>query len=432
MGKDTKADDWRFAGVLSLGASIGLAGGGWVFSFKSNKACHQEDFVLLAAGFGTPGISVDVSLPDFNTNDLGWTPIRCARPFSASDLHGAVGDVLSVGAAIGVGYSRIIIAAKLPNKWIPGENSYAGKLPNKSVSNSSPLAALSNSNNSSGMLSNGFNNSLLKSTGAGTKGPTSTLMVKPAFPTGRMTPVPNKSTAGGNTAGHWEKGVLFRNQTNDGYCGVGEIKNSAQSIGDGLLEAAGKPGKKFRPAATLGAAAVAGFWFGIGNVVLSEVVKATTYVAVSVLSGGLVQAGEALLSGRGLAVLYKFASGYATRLADLTSNSPDLSNSTFNTLKYLDWKTVLKEQGDHYINNRSRLSTELNAVEQAGEAAILQSVLRFGETRGEDAWYDVKSKHRTQLGESKTARYDYYWRTLKRQIDQKLSVGLSPDNSFLP
>jgi len=95
-----------------------------------------------------------------------------------------------------------------------------------------------------------------------------------------------------------------------------------------FMIAAGKIGKRFKPAVSIGVMGVAGMWFGIGSVV-AQSMAAAGYVAVSVLLGGLVQAGEALLSGRSINVLRKFAAGYSFRLADMTSPSTAMTDAQF-------------------------------------------------------------------------------------------------------
>ncbi|MGL4551835.1 MAG: hypothetical protein ACRC33_11670 [Gemmataceae bacterium] len=113
MGRATKAFDWQFAGVMSLNASVGLGGGGWLFSFKSKTADWWEDYVLLAAGAAVPGASLEVSLPDVAEDDLCWSPAESYYGFSAADLGNATGEIGSVGAsALLVGYSALTLSAR--------------------------------------------------------------------------------------------------------------------------------------------------------------------------------------------------------------------------------------------------------------------------------------------------------------------------------
>jgi hypothetical protein len=108
MGRKTTATDWEYAGILSVSSTLGLGGGGWVFSFRSTTADVWEDFVMLAAGAGTPGLSVEVGLPDFSSDDLSWSKIKCLVPFSASSLDCADASFTTegVGAAF-TGYSSL-------------------------------------------------------------------------------------------------------------------------------------------------------------------------------------------------------------------------------------------------------------------------------------------------------------------------------------
>ncbi len=116
MGRKTAANDWEYAGIISAGASIGLAGGGWVFSFRSKTADVWEDWVMLAAGVAVPGLSVEVSLPDFASDDLSWSKIKSAKGFAAIDLDGARATFTTEGvSAAFAGYSSLFLSAS--NTW---------------------------------------------------------------------------------------------------------------------------------------------------------------------------------------------------------------------------------------------------------------------------------------------------------------------------
>lgn len=112
MGQDTKASDWQFAGVLSGGISVVAAASAWTFTFKSAKAAHQEDFVLVAKGIASPGAQVEVSWPDVEAEDLAWSSIPCKRAFSAKELHGSEAHVVTGGvSAVMWGYSELFADA---------------------------------------------------------------------------------------------------------------------------------------------------------------------------------------------------------------------------------------------------------------------------------------------------------------------------------
>lgn len=114
MSNNIKAKDWEFASILSLGASCGFAAGGWVFSFRSKSINYWEDFILLGVGVGTPGTTVEVSLPQMDFSDLSWSRIKCKPKdgFSASELHLSPGSIGSAGVStFGVGYSRLYAEA---------------------------------------------------------------------------------------------------------------------------------------------------------------------------------------------------------------------------------------------------------------------------------------------------------------------------------
>ncbi len=333
MGRDTKASDWEFAGILSTTASAVVAAGGWLFTFRSKAANHWEDFVMVGAGAGTPGVSVEVSLPSFTEIDLSWSKITCTRPFSANELHLSSGAIGSAGASIfGLGYSRLYASAGI---------------------------------------------------------------------------IPDFSAKGRNA-------TLFINQSNDGLGVLGE-KGS-------------KPGAKGLKAPTsAGAIGVVGVWISAGEIVkgILDAAKAVGTVAVYALSAGLFQAGEALLTGRGQAVSYKFSNGYAAMLANLTSTDPDLSG--YGTLKNLDWKGYLYRYGTLYVEGGTKANDALSAVEQLGQAAILQEVLKYGNMKGGDAWIDAKHLHRRKYGLDDETRRLRYLDILYQQVKDGRTLGVRID-----
>lgn len=328
---DIKVSDWEFAGIGSVGASVGLAGGGWVFSFRSKSANCWGDFVMLGVGVGTPGVSVEVSLPSFSEADLSWSKITCKRAFSLSELAWLEGEILSGGVSVlGLGYSRLYASAGLFHR------------------------------------------------------------------------------------------ALFSMAVNDGYSVIGEKVKDVKGLKVKGVNA--------------GAVAATGTWVPCGSVVKKflEALGTTVIVAgmtlVNTLGGGLFAAGEALLEGRGLAVAFKFANGYASMLADLTDASPDLSDQTFGTLKNLDWAARLQEYGGMYIENGSEASHVLSAVEQAGAAALLQTVFNYGNTYGGDAWLKARKKHRARYGEDEAMRYSAYLDILYAQIKRgDKTIGIRID-----
>jgi hypothetical protein len=400
MGRDTKASDWQFAGILSLGASIGIAGGGWIFTFRSRQAAYQEDFIMLGAGIGTPGTTVEVSLPSFMEGDLSWSPISSRQPFSAEDLSGSKGTIGTYGASAGIGYSRLYASSEEWTKRI--QKPLFGSTP-KPPGSLFPEEVRSS-----------FVNKPQITTGA--------IKIAPM-----ISQVPAKPEAP-NTH------IYFRDQLNDGYGVLAdvELERAARMAGDGLLETAGKMGKKFKPAVSIGAMGVVGAWFGIGSVVMHSM-AAAGYVAVSVLSAGLVQAGEALLTGRGMNVMRAFATGYAKQLANMTAESPDMPNDLYNKLKYLDWKADLATYGQKHVDGGSRVPvSSLPEIGIAGEAAILQAVQRHMDHAWADSWLKIKNKHRNLYGESANGRANIYERALWKQVDQRKPVGFLASNDFLP
>ena len=328
INNTVQASDWEFAGILSTSASMGLMAGGWVFSFRSKSANAWGDFAMVGGGVGTPGTSVEVSLPDFKQEDLSWSSIKCLKAFSLAELSWSSGSILTGGVSIfGAGYSQVYATAGMPS------NRY------------------------------------------------------------------------------------FQNALNDGYGVVGEKLSAAEALAKGL-DPKGLKAKGFNA----GAGGALGVWIPCGSVVKKflEAVGMTVILAgttlINTLGGGLFAAGEALLSGRGEAVAYKFCNGYADMLANLTSPEPDLPDATFSTLKYLDWAARVQEYGGIYIEHGSEANNVLSAVEQAGQAAVLQDVLNFGQKNGADAWYDAKKNHRSRYGADDYMRYQAYRDLLYGQV----------------
>ncbi|MBL8814944.1 MAG: hypothetical protein JNL58_02855 [Planctomyces sp.] len=338
MSKDTKARDWEFASILSLGASCGFAAGGWVFSFRCKSINYWEDFILLGVGVGTPGTTVEVSLPQLDFSDLSWSTIKCKPKdgFSASQLHLSPGSIGSVGAsALGVGYSRLYAEA---GYW---------------------------------------------------KSP--------------------------QTRSERVQEGLFGNTLNDGLGVSGET---------GLKDAAGQVKKGLNAKLlTAGGVAVLGVWFGIGSVV-RDALAAVSVITINVLSMGLVQAGEALLKGRGKSAMYRFAEGFAFSLAEGTADKPNISQSDFQRYKSLDWRYKLKTFAQLYIDNGNDASFALGECETAGKAYGIQCMVDYVSSRGENAWYSLMKEHRTMYGATPEWRKSRYQDLMYDQVDAGKTVGI--------
>ncbi len=337
MGKDDTAKDWEFAGILSAGASCGFAAGGWIFSFRSTSLNYREDFILLGVGVGTPGVSVEVSLPSFMEVELSWSKVTSKRKqgFSAADLHLSPGSIGVAGVAVlGVGYSRLYAEA---GYW-----------------------------------------------------------VTPETRSGRV------------------DGGLFSNTLNDGLGVAGEsgVKDAQGLVQKGLQV------KKL----TVGAMAVLGVWFGIGDVV-SKSAAAAGKLLITTLSAGLFQAGEALLTGRGMAVWREFAEGYAQMLAECTALKPNITQTDFQYYKSMNWQAKLATYGQKYVDEGSRANYVLSECYEAGMAAILQETVAFVNRRGENAWYDVMRQHRQLYGKELEFRRNAYLDQMYRQVDRGEPVG---------
>lgn len=111
MGASTRARDWEVAGIAASEMVIGLGGGISYFYFRSREARFSDVFGLPRVGAGLTWGAGGVSLPgrDF---DLPWTRIRCARPFSAEDLHGSAGGVRGGGISAIAGYDWVWISSR--------------------------------------------------------------------------------------------------------------------------------------------------------------------------------------------------------------------------------------------------------------------------------------------------------------------------------
>lgn len=318
MARGTKATDWEYAGVLSLSASIGLGGGGWLFSFRSKQAQCWEDFVLLGMGIAVPGLSIEVSVPDMATDDLSWSKIQCLRPFSAADLHDSFGDFRTVGAsALLVGYSKLYLTAKSKHG--------------------------------------------------------------PAF---------------------------FMDQVNDGFSVGVELKPVANISGAG------------------------GTLYSIGTVLRDYIVPVINVSFASVgFATGLVQAGDALLTGRGQAVSYSFCNGYARRLADVTSEGKwEIGEDRFQQLQAFHWASVVRTLGKLYRDGGSKANPSLlDNVEIAGEAAILQDVQKLYDTKGEDYCKEIFKRQRTLYGANKDFRRKKYLDVLYKQVQASSNIGIRLD-----
>lgn len=225
-------------------------------------------------------------------------------------------------------------------------------------------------------------------------------------------------------AGYWQTPAtrtgrvsagLFGNTLNDGLGVAGEA---------GLKDAAGnvKKGLNVKPF-SVGATAVLGVWFGIGGVVRNSL-AAITEVSINVLSAGLVQAGEALLKGRGKAAMYKFANGYAEMLAEGTADKPRISQSDFSWYKSMDWKFKIKTFAQNYIDNGSDASYALDECEDAGRAYAVQSMVDYVSNRGESAWYKLMKEHRILYGATTEWRKSAYQTLMYKQVDAGQTVGV--------
>lgn len=122
MNYETRASDWKVSGLGELSGALGLAGGVWLFGFRSNTA--QCKALLLFSGMGG-GLGIELKLkgainglkevlqglsaPLFAEGE--GNPIKCDRAFSAAELNGKFGLISSVGVAAGARYGVAAISA---------------------------------------------------------------------------------------------------------------------------------------------------------------------------------------------------------------------------------------------------------------------------------------------------------------------------------
>ncbi len=310
--RNKQASDWEYAGVMTTAASIGLIGGGWMFSFRSKSAGVTEDFVLVAVGVATPGLVIEVSLPELTTGDLCWSPIT-SRPFSALDLAYAGGTIATGGvSAVYGGWSSLFLSA-----------------------------------------------------------------------------APNGD--GGRTGAPY-----FVNQRNDGFA----------------------VGIEFKPAVS--GAAVAGRFVSLGSVLSKGIVTAVNYSILSVGVGtGLFQAGDALLTGRGQAVLNVFCEGYAAMLAEITdAGNWTYGESYLERLDTMNWEGVVNRCGQTVQKMGSRTPNgTYDDAREAGMACVYQEVNYFCYALGQKEYYDkLGSTHRSMYGAAKNGRRKRYEEILFEQV----------------
>ncbi|CAN5684892.1 hypothetical protein BH24ACI3_BH24ACI3_00530 [soil metagenome] len=128
MNRSTKASDWEVVSVAQLGGAAGLGGGAFGFSFYSENVSSEASVFFLGGGAGIGGSAGGASIPFRSASEqarrirkgnrlgpnprrTGYDRINCLRPFSLSDLDYSFGNLISVGAALAVGFSLTQISA---------------------------------------------------------------------------------------------------------------------------------------------------------------------------------------------------------------------------------------------------------------------------------------------------------------------------------
>lgn len=143
MGLDTKATDWEVAGLGGVAGGVGLAGGGFLFKFRSKSAGVEDLFLFGAFGFGA-GIDFGKILKLLKSTknlskakllELGpksekileylsyasyspeeFTAIKVTEPFSFNNLNHTPGKIIMATITPGVGYTWIYISGGFAEK----------------------------------------------------------------------------------------------------------------------------------------------------------------------------------------------------------------------------------------------------------------------------------------------------------------------------
>ena len=186
-----------------------------------------------------------------------------------------------------------------------------------------------------------------------------------------------------------------------------------------------------RAALQAGANAVRGIFIAEEAGTLTAVGAATLVVGVAAafigwVAFGLYEIGKAHHDGRVLAIKYAFASGYASELADLTSDSPSTGTARAQQLLEIDWEASFRLYLDVYgEHNPGGITFPGEHVNTCGRAAIAQDVVEFVEKNGMPAWDAIRKKHQKLYGASFSYRRDAYFRMLMLQIHSGASrIGI--------
>jgi hypothetical protein len=174
---------------------------------------------------------------------------------------------------------------------------------------------------------------------------------------------------------------------------------------------------------------VGGKFYSLGTFLRDSLIPMINATLVSV-GFGLVMAGQGLLQGRGLAVSHKFTTGYARRLADITSAGKwEISESRYEELRAMKWERDVARITKLYKETGSTpTGTLLDEAEVAGEAAVIQAVADLFDRKGADWVAKMFENQRALYGQEKEARRRRYLDILFRQVTGgQTKFGISLD-----
>jgi hypothetical protein len=177
-----------------------------------------------------------------------------------------------------------------------------------------------------------------------------------------------------------------------------------------------------RVAIEAGANAVRGIFIEEAAGTLTTIGVASVAIGVAAafigwVAFGVYEIGKAHHDGRILGIKYAFASGYASELADLTSDSPSTGTARAQQLLEIDWEASMRLYLDVYgEHDPGRLLLPGDQINTCGRAAVAQDVVDFVEKNGLPAWDAIRKKHQQLYGTSVTYRRDIYFRMLMLQI----------------
>ena len=157
-------------------------------------------------------------------------------------------------------------------------------------------------------------------------------------------------------------------------------------------------------------------------------VAALPVLAITWIGFGLYQIGKAGREGRHLAVGYKFSSGYARMLVELTSDPFSYAiRNVDEHLKTLDWKGIVASHTRLYVEGGNGAEFALDDIEDAGAAAIFQDISRYVAMHGAEAWERIRRNHLIKYGQSPILRKDRYLNVLHRQVKEGSATLGIPD-----